>query len=390
MRVLVCHVHYLQTGGEDLVFDTEVSLLRSAGIDVRTLEASSADFWALTPVGRARLALTYGDHSHGRVLMREALREHRPDVVHLHNVFPMLGPGAIAEAATVGRPTVQTLHNYRLSCLTGRYVRDGRLCTDCRPCRFAPGVAHACYRGSRVQSLITARATARQWRQFTAGSAPDLYLTLTPFMARIYTAFGASEQRIVVKPNSVEAGQPRPIDSRAGVFCAGRLSPEKGIVQLMRAWPPDAQQLTVAGDGPMRAAARQAVRHNVRYVGKLSPSDVRAALRTARVLVLPSLWPEGLPLVLLEAFADGTPVVTFDAGSSGEAVRELSRRCLAPYASMASLAACARRTAEDGAWRELSARCVGVWHERYSPDRNLRALLDVYERLTHRRATAPV
>ena len=379
MRVLVCHVHYVEPGGEDAVFQTEVGLLREAGVQVSTLEVQSGDLHAIPLQQRARIALSYSDHSWGRGLMRAAITQHRPDVVHFHNIFPQLGPGAIVEASSLGCATLQTLHNYRLSCLTGRYVRNGELCESCAPERFATGVRCGCYRGSRAQSLLVGRATTRQWQNFISRRAPLSLLALTPSMREFYVRLGAPAERIVVKANSVDAGAPRDREVRSGVFCGGRLSPEKGIVPLMRAWPHDAPMLTVAGDGPIRDEVRIAVKHNVRFLGHLAPQSMRAALRDALVVAMPSVWSEPVSLVALEAFAEGTPVVAFEGSSLGSVVHELSSRCVVTFRDFPALVqrACELTTAAN--WQSLSERCVDLWQSRYSHAVNRETLLGIYE-----------
>ena len=379
MRVLVCHVHYGQPGGEDAVFQTEVGLLRETGVEVSTLELSSGDLNAIPFQQRARMAVSYASHDWGRRLIRAAITRHRPDVVHFHNIYPQLGPGAIAEADRLGCATLQTLHNFRLSCVTGRYVRDGEVCESCAPGHFATGVRYGCYRGSRAQSLLVARATTHQWQNFVSRSIPLYWLALTRFMRQFYVRLGAPAERIIVKANSVDAGEPGGRAVRRGVFCGGRLSPEKGIVPLMRAWPEDALTLTVAGDGPTEDEARKAVKHNVRFLGRLDPDRMRAELRQAAVVAMPSVWPEPVSLVALEAFAEGTPVVAFEGSSLGWVVRELSSRCVVAFGDFPALArrACEVTTAAD--WRTLSEHCVDLWQSKYSHPVNRQSLLGIYE-----------
>jgi glycosyltransferase involved in cell wall biosynthesis len=378
MRVLLCHVRYRDPGGEDAVFDSEVLLLREAGADVATLELSSEDLHRLSISDRTRMALRYADHDVGRRLVRSAIERHRPSVVHFHNLYPHLGPGAIREARRLGCATVQTLHNYRLSCLMGRHLRKDAFCRSCSPGRFGAGIAHACYRGSRTQSLLAARATTRQWRDFVEGTSPDYWLVLTPFMKAVYEQLGAPPERILVKANSVDRGRPQSREGRSGVFCGGRLSAEKGIVPLMRAWPDDGPLLTVAGDGPVRDLVRSATKHNVCYVGHLDPAEMRASLRKALVAAMPSIWPEALPLVALEALAEGTPVIAFQGGSLGSVVEEVSSTCLVSPPRFAGLVHRAVSLTGSPDWQELSDRCIDVWSRRYSPSVNRDALLEVY------------
>jgi glycosyltransferase involved in cell wall biosynthesis len=389
MRVLVCHVRYRERGGEDAVFETEMGILRDAGVDVETLDLRSADLDGVPVTQRVRIALGYPDHHWGRALVAEAVERSRPDVVHFHNVYPLLGPGAIREAAHRGCATVQTLHNYRLSCLAGTHLRDGAICELCRPGHFAQGVRHACYRGSHWQSALVRRATTRQWANFIGGDTPLLWLALTQYMRTHYTNLGAPSDRVVVKPNSVAAGEPQDRAGRGGVFCGGRLSPEKGIVQLMDIWPANGPTLTVAGAGPLEAEVRAAARGNVRFVGRLEPQAMRAALRDALVVAMPSVWPEPLPLVALEAFAEGTPVVAFEGWSLGSVVKELSPTCVVHFHDFAGLAQRAIELTAAAEWADLSERSLEMWNRTYSHPQNRKALLGAYEQAVALRQTGP-
>lgn len=388
MRVLLCHVHYRQAGGEDAVFETEAGVLRHAGHDVATLEPLSADLNRIGFIDRVEMALRYQGHDYGRRLMRRAIEEHRPDIVHFHNLYPQLGPGAIEEAHRLGCATVQTIHNYRLSCLAGTHLRNEQTCRLCRPGHFLPGLLHGCYRGSRLQTVVAQRATVQQWHTFIDRHTPTLWLSLTGYMRDHWIEFGAPGERIVIKPNSVGEGRPAN-DVREGVFCGGRLSPEKGFLQLVEAWPPENPDLIVAGTGPLEAqiAAAAETRPNVRFMGRLEHPDMLKAMRSARAVAMPSVWPEPLPLVALEAFAQGTPVVAFADTSLGSVVARVSPDLVVPFPQFDRLVKLAASLASDtDLWRDLSVRSIEVWRERYSHTVNEKALQAAYEKAIEVRA----
>jgi len=379
MRVLICHVRYRQAGGEDAVFQTEIGILRKAGIEVETLDLRSADLDRLPLSTRARIAASYPGQAWGRALIREAVQTHRPDVVHFHNIYPLLGPGAIKEADALGCATIQTLHNYRISCLAGTHLLRGTICQACEPRRYIKGVRYGCYRSSRLQSLLAGAAASRQWREFVQNGTPSCWLALTGFMREHFIGFGAPADRVLVKANSVDEGRPHGPEGRGGVFCGGRLSPEKGIVEFMRSWPDDAPMLTIAGGGPLEDQVRANLRANIRFLGALDHEKMTAEIRRALVVAMPSVWPEPLPLVALEAFAEGTPVVAFEGWSLGSVVRDISPDCIVDFHDFPKLA---RRALEIGTlpgWDQLGARCLERWRTSYSHEVNLSALLSAYE-----------
>ena len=338
---------------------------------------------------RLRMALGYSDHAWGRHTIAAAIERYRPDVVHFHNIYPQLGPGAISEAHRHGCATVQTLHNYRLSCLAGTHLRNDKICELCTPGHYLNGVRYACYRGSRLQSAVVQSAAARQWKAFVADATPMYLLALTTFVRERFIACGAPAERVILKANSVAAGRPAPFESRAGVFCCGRLTPEKGILALMRAWPDTAPTLTVAGAGPLEREVRASTKANVLYLGSLAHEEVLSALRHALVVAMPSVWPEALSLVALEAFAQGTPVVAFAGLSLGSVVQELSRDCVVRFHDFPCLVQRAIELTNAPFWPQLSRRCVELWRTTYSPDVNRDALLSTYEAAIAARRALP-
>jgi len=385
MRILIAHVRYRQRGGEDVVVDTEAALLRAAGHDVAVLDLRSEAFDVLPLLTKLQIGLGAGDHSYGRDLVRKAILAYRPDVVHFHNLYPLLGPGAIDEAVCLGCGTVQTLHNYRLSCIAGTHFRDGSVCEKCLPVHHGQGIRHACYRSSVLQSLALAGGVSRQWRLARSGRAPHVLLCLTEFMRGRLIDAGLPGQMLIVRPNGVPGSSScTPYERRSGVIFVGRLSPEKGILQLVDGWDESLPALRVIGDGPLRddIVVRCERKANVTYLGHLSPARVREELGAARVTALPSVSYEGgLPLVILESFAEGTPVVGFDHGAM-TVLREVdSALVCAPGDFEVFRARCSMIHAFDVEERiALSSRCRNVHASRYSHASSVAGLLEAYSR----------
>jgi len=320
MRVLVAHNRYRSAApsGENAAVDAEIGVLRAAGIEVRAYLPSSDGIADLSPARRVGVAT-------GPVVNPWAVRdlarligEFRPDVLHVHNVFPLVSPWAVRTARARGVPVVQTVHNYRHSCVSGFRYRSGGPCDDCVGRRVAlPAIRHACYRGSRLQSaaMVLGSAVHRDtWRSV------DRFLALTPFLRQELVALGVPPDRIVLRPTSVpDPGPPSPLGSN--VLFVGRLDEMKGAHVLVQAWtrvmPAPGTRLRIAGEGPLHERLRQlaCARPDVDLLGALDPAGVARELRDAALVVIPSLWYEGQPLVYAEALAHGRPVLATDVGS---------------------------------------------------------------------------
>ena len=257
--------------------------------------------------------------------LRRLISHARPDVVHLHNTFPLISPAACYAARREGVPVVQTLHNYRLLCANGLFFRRGRPCEDCLHKSVPwPAVIHACYRGSYAASLAAGGTVAVHWAAGTWTTQIDRYIALTEFARQKFIAGGVAADRVAVKPNFVYPDPgPGTGDGRYALF-VGRLSHEKGIQTLLAASRrlSGRMLLTIVGDGPLGPVVRRAIseNRNIKWLGQRSPAQVHELLGRATCVIVPSIWYETFGLVVAEAFARGTPVVAARLGALAELV----------------------------------------------------------------------
>ena len=157
-RVAVIHNRYQQPGGEDGVFAGETDLLERQGHEVVRYVLDNQAIDGMGRLALARATVWNGDAYAG---LRRLFASYRPDVAHFHNTFPLVSPAGYYAARREGVAVVQTLHNFRLACPNALFFRDGHVCEDCSGKAVAwPGVLHACYRGSRAASGMTAAMLA--------------------------------------------------------------------------------------------------------------------------------------------------------------------------------------------------------------------------------------
>lgn len=384
MKVLVAHNRYRSDvpSGENVVVDAEIATLEAAGVDVVPLIAESDSVSLRSPRGLASAALGPVYAPSGVPRFRALLERERPDVVHLHNVYPLLSPWVVRTAHDHGVPVVQTVHNFRHDCVAGSYFRDGRICTDCAGRTFGtPAVAHGCYRGSRAQSVPMAigRTVHRPtWRSV------DRFLALTPFHADYLRSLDVPSERIVVRPTSApDPGPPEP-PTGADLLFVGRLDEQKGVRLLLEAWAsapnPHAATLHVVGDGPLRSLVDEAAASDPTVVahGLLAPDQVAERLRAAGAVVIPSTWFEGLPRVLVEAMSHGRALAVSDLGGLGASVPPAAGWTFAPEAGALRvvLAAITSDTV-----RAKGAAARETYLSTYAPEVTTGQLLDVYQQL---------
>jgi glycosyltransferase involved in cell wall biosynthesis len=374
MRILIVHSRYASghLSGENRVVADEARLLEEAGHDVLMLAPSSRGLRGAR-AAVAGLQTVWSRAATGR--LRRLMRGFRPDVVHCHNLFPLLSPAVLREASGFA-PVVATLHNYRLLCLPATFARNGRSCEDCLACLPWRGVVHACYRDSRVASTPLALSLALH-RAIGSFDRVSFYLAVSSFVRDAHIRAGFSPERIHVKPNFVWPGERRRGPGSAFLYI-GRLAPEKGIAELVVAWRSVPAPLVVVGDGPEAARLHSLAPPNVELRPPLPPDEIPHLVASARALVFPTLVYEGAPRVILEAFAAGVPVLARSVGAVPELVEDGVSGVLLPSFTPPEVVAAAGRLLDDGEAERMGEAAWTAWSDRYSPEHGLARLEQAY------------
>jgi len=391
MNVLLVHNRYRQAGGEEEAFAAESALLRSQGDrvfeyieDNRSIRLSAAPsaavraIWSFPTVRR----------------LTRLLRVRRPDIVHFHNTFPLVSPAAYYACREAGIPVVQTLHNYRLLCPAATLFRKGRVCESCLGRWIAwPGVLHRCYRRSAAQSALAAWMLACHRFLGTWRNQVDRYIALSEFARWKLIQGGLPAGKIAVKPNFVEPDPGPGKGEGAYVLFAGRLSAEKGLDTLLRAWRRLPRiPLLIAGDGPLfasavRFASRPVLEGSIRVLGRRSRAELFRLMQGARYLIFPSQWYESFPMVIAEAFACGRPVLAAGLGAAAEIVEHGRTGLLVQSGDAEQLADQAHRLwSNPKASRRMGEEARAAFEENYSARRNYPRLRQIYAEALRSRA----
>ena len=379
MKILILHNRYQVSGGEDVVVAAEHQLLLARGHEVTLIEADNDAISGTLAKVRTALGTPYNPVRR-RWIARE-VRRTGAQIVHVHNVFPRFSPSVLDGAADAGASVVQTLHNYRTICANGLLLRDGVICEACVGRVGWPAIRHGCYRGSVAGSAaVVAMQQAAHWGKIWGGPGRRL-IALTEFARDKLVSGGLPADRIVVKPNFIDMAEPAaPPDKRAGLVFVGRLSAEKGVDTLIgaaRLLPHIA--FTVIGSGPDEARLRAAAPRNVRLTGALPNALARVWMARASALVMPSIWYEGFPMTVLEAFAASTPVIAARIGSLPEIVAEGTTGLLFTPGDPSSLAgAIAQLLSDPSAMRRMGQAGQERAATLYGPSANATQLEAIY------------
>jgi glycosyltransferase involved in cell wall biosynthesis len=382
MKVLLVHNRYQQRGGEDAVVDAEACMLARRGIDVQRFDADNDGIQ-----GALMKIRTSANQFAGSTDMRHriagALHEFRPDIVHVHNWFPTISASVFRQCRSAGVPVVHTLHNYRLLCVGATLYRDGRVCEDCigNPLR-APGIVHKCYRESALGSAAATAGMLAHWAVGTWRNAVDRYIALTEFSRQKFIQSGLPADRITVKPNFVEP-DPGPGPGGGGYFLyAGRLTEEKGMRVLLDCWrkAPTLPPLWIAGDGPLRQEVQHATltSPNLHWLGMKTSEEIVFLMQHARATVCPSLWYEGMPRVVIESLAVGTPVIASHIGGYPEMIVDGESGALFASGNAGALLGRLRELEGRTAWPAMRSHARRRFLAEYTGEKNYSVLLNIY------------
>lgn len=336
--VLANNFYYLRGGSERVLFD-EIKALEGQGHEVvpfsrqckENLPTMNEDLFLpvveyekVRGIQKLRAALDIIYSRSQKAHFQQLLQRERPSLVHGHNIYGGLTFSIVDAGQEFGVPFVLTLHDLKLVCPSYLMLNHGEVCERCLGGRFWNCAIQRCHKNSLAASLVyTLEAYFHAWR----GTWDRISRLLCPsrFLMEQHIAAGFPEGKLAYIPNGLDptAYEPSPTHGDYVLF-AGRLSREKGIHTLLKAFGETDIPLRVAGGGPLETWARKYTQNegmgNVRFEGYSTGEALRLLYQGAAFVVVPSECYENAPMSILEAFAYGKPVVGSRIGGIPELV----------------------------------------------------------------------
>jgi glycosyltransferase involved in cell wall biosynthesis len=376
MKILFVHNAYQNFGGEDAAVMAEIDLLRSHGHTVELYKRHNGELNRL-PVSVAAINAVWSQRSADEV--ETLCNSLQPDLVHAHNTFPLVSPSIYWTAARENIPVIQTLHNYRLLCPQGTFLRNGKVCEDCLGKVPWRAVARKCYRGSVPQSAVLAGMLSAHRAAGTYRDRVTRYVALSAFARDRFIEGGLPAEKLRIKPNFVQSAAQPGSGVRRGALFVGRLAEEKGIATLSEAVGLGGHaDIEVIGSGPCEAAV--AKRFGARYLGFLSRDDILDRMRSASFLIVPSVGHEQMPTTILEAFSCGLPVIASRLGALVGIVEDGVTGLLFNPGDAADLTAKIAWAHAHGDQMLAMGRSARAQYEaKYTPSINYQMLVEIYE-----------
>lgn len=323
VKVCVIHNEYGKLSGEEVAVRNLKNLLEEKGHSVVPYIRSSAEIDAMH-LGRIRAFFSGVYSPKSRKVIADLLEREKADLVHVHNLFPLISPSVLLECKARNIPVVMTVHNYRLICPSGLFAYEGKVCEKC-----AGGHEYwALFRNCERSILKSTGYGLRNWTARRNGYFRDnvtLYATLTEFQRQKLIAAGFEENRIRVVPNMLNddyaSGRPSVLGSYFGFV--GRLSPEKGVDVLLSAAKTESGiPFKIAGTMGSANGDQMNSLSNVEFRGYLEGKRLHKFYEESRAILLASTCYEGFPMVILEAMFNAKPVICPRIGGLSEIVKD--------------------------------------------------------------------
>lgn len=386
MKILLSHCFYRSSApsGEDSVYRNEKKLLEDSGFDVITYEKYNDDLDnnSFRKKVSAGVDFVWSKKSYAEISV--LLKQHKPDVVHFHNIFPQLSTSVYLACQDQHIPVVQTLHNFRYLCPAGLLQRNGKPCEKCIDKTLLSSLIHRCYRDSIIATLpMTAMiGFNRLAGHFEQGV--DRYIALTEFGKSRFIAGGLPAEKISVKPNFIADIGDTHFSLGDYVVYVGRLSQEKGIITLIEACKKNRHiPIKILGDGDLRNKLESTcIEYDlpVEFLGYQNKDTVLSYIKNSRFLVLPSECYEGFPVTIAEAYACGKPVLGSQIGALNEIIQEGVTGRKFHFGDADSLAEImARLWSDEKAIKEMSANARSAFNQHYNAENNLQQITRIYE-----------
>lgn len=378
--VLLVHNYYQIPGGEDTVVENEKKMLEKHGHRVILYSRHNSEIKKMNIFRKMCLPFTTVFNFRTFIDVIKLIKKENIEIVHVHNTLNLISP-AVYYAAIVSKvPVVQTVHNFRLLCPAATFYRDGNICEDCVTNGLKCAVKNACYRNSRIQTLICVLNT---YIHRLSGVYKKInYICLTEFNKdKLMLLQGLDSQRIFVKPNFTYSVNNEQTASDTYLYM-GRIETIKGVRVILEAFSkmPD-KELLLAGDGTEFKVLKEKFEffRNIKFLGYLNRESLNAVLKRTKAVVVASQWYETFGMIVIEAFAAKIPVIVGNLGNAASLVNEGVNGYKFQYDSVNDLIATIDRF-ENSDIESMRMNAYRTYQEKYSEDINYEILNEIYGR----------
>lgn len=401
-NILIIHNEYQYAGGEDTVVRQDAALLEGHGHSVSFYIRNNEELRSMPFIKKILLPFTTVFSLKSYREIRASIRKNHIDIVHVHNTLPLISFSAYYAAKKEKVRLFQTLHNFRFVCPNALFYRDGHICEDCPEKGLQCSIKHSCYRGSKIQTLVTA-FMLKVHRLLKTFEKPDGYIALTAFNKEKISSV-VNRNKIFVKPNYLAlsesafltADSPEALSLYAEktapysyYIYAARLEKVKGIFVLLEAFRHlPKEKLLLLGTGPEEEEVNAYINthqmRNIVCLGFVPHEETIRLVSKAKALIFPSLWYEGFPMTIVESLACSTPVIASDTPNLTETIHSGENGYTFATGSSAALeqtvSAFSALSKEES--ERIRERARKTYTSRFTEDIIYKKLMEIYEKLS--------
>lgn len=388
-KVLIVHNYYQLPGGEDTVVENEKNLLINNGHEVVLYTRHNDEIKTRGIISKLLLPLetifsikTYKE-------VKRKIIEENIDIVHVHNTLPLISPSVYYSAFSCKVPVVQTIHNFRLLCPGATFTRDNNICEECVDRSLFYSIRYKCYRGSLIQSIISAINLAFH-RLIGTYKKVNGYIVLTKFNKEKLMNL-IDKKNIYIKPNFVnKSNEPIAKQSENYFLFLGRLDELKGIQMLIEIWVDIKDiNLVVIGKGPLEVGISEFIEKNkldnVNLLGYKNKEEVMQFISKAKAIIVPSQWYEGFPMTIAESLSMGVPIIAGDIGNLSTIIESGKNGLLFKYNDKQDLKDKIKMLNNNKSLeKQLRQGARESFNNKYNERINYKLLIDIYENCSRR------
>ena len=404
MKILQVNKFYYPKRGADKYFFFIADLLRAHGHEVRVFAMDSPenlssteaayfskhiDLHARGLLAQLRTAAAILYNREAKKKFTELLADFRPDIIHCHNIYHQLSPSILDAARKANIPVVLHLHDYKLICPNYKLYTHGQACRRCRPQKYGQCCHYRCVENSRLKSALAALEMTlhHRWLKIYRRGV-NLFIAPSEFIKKTCLDFGWPEAQFRVLENisPVSRIDNEPFQDYFLYF--GALEEEKGVDLLIRAAAKSGRRVKIAGSGRELAALKQlnlSLGAPAEFLGQLQGITLQKTIAAALAIVVPSRWPENMPLAVIEAMGLGKFVIGADIGGLSELLIPGKTGALFPPNDWKTLSELMSKTETEFA--ETIGREAAASRQDKNEDWHYRQLLKIYQEAIKKRAS---
>jgi len=379
MKILQIHNEYKYRGGEDIVVEDEKKILLKNNCKVfQLIKKNINEITSIYKIINIVKNLNYSIISKNEVL--DNLDRIKPDLVHIHNTFPLWSYSVIDACNEKKIPVIMTLHNFRMICANGTFFRNNQVCEKCLQSSVFNSVKYGCYQNSKLKSIPVSLMINNSNKGLSVVNKLNKIIVLSEFAKKKFLEANFPKNKIVVKPNFIfDKIKCKKNISKSGFLYASRLSEEKGILDLIKAFKKFNFDLNVCGDGPLKSKLEN--ESKIKYLGFLSKKKLLNVLMKTKFLIFPSKCFENFPTIFLQAFALNVLVIAPKLGSMSTIIKDKHNGVLFKANDVDDMIKKIKWVmSNDDKCNQIIKNAKKDLKKKYTESINYKILMDIYEK----------